>query len=243
MSRASSSSTSSSPAPFSQSSPPSPFAPLESTKWADLEPEQKRSILTAIGVVDPTSRLSLSFGPRITLTTFLGLTAGLGLGLTQGATVAGLRFRAENAHRLPTNKVGWYLYHKSKNYAAMWGALGEGRRMGLRIGFWVATFGTLEEAVDRGRGRMKVLFGRGRGEGQHVSDALSSVVAGLSTAGAFSLWNRFPMPTAARTAKMGLRFGLGYGILQDVVGVLKGRRVGYIDWIIGRSKSEVNVNS
>ena len=45
--------------------------------------------------------------------------------------------------------------------------------------------------------------------------------------------DKFPLPTAARTAKMGLVVGLGYGLTQDVLTLLKGQRVGYVDWVRG----------
>ncbi|KAI9658965.1 MAG: hypothetical protein M1821_001925 [Bathelium mastoideum] len=166
----------------------------------------------------PPFRLSIPPTFRILLITTLSSTLGFGLGLTHGATLAGLRFRAENAHRLPDTRAGWYLYHKSKNYAAMWGGVREGGRMALRVGVWTGAFVLAEEAVDGGRGRR---------------DGFSSVVAGLGTAAAFSAWNRFPLPTAARTARLGLLVGLGFGVLQDGVAVMKGERVGYVDWVMG----------
>jgi hypothetical protein len=61
------------------------------------------------------SRLSLPTPIRITLATASSFVLGLGLGLSHGSKTAGLRFRAENAHRLPQTPTGWYLYHKSKN--------------------------------------------------------------------------------------------------------------------------------
>ena len=42
------------------------------------------------------------------------------------------------------------------------------------------------------------------------------------------------MPTAARTAKSGLFFGLAFGLAQDGLGLARGRRVGYIDRFLGR---------
>jgi len=53
----------------------------------------------------------------------------------------------------------------------------------------------------------------------------------MGTAGAFSAWNRFPIPTAARVAKLGAKVGLAYGLLQDAVSLLRGRRLGYADFI------------
>ncbi|KAA8574705.1 hypothetical protein EYC84_003955 [Monilinia fructicola] len=113
----------------------------------------------------------------------------MALGISHGSQTAGLRFRAENAHRLPTSPTGWYLYHK-----------------------------TIEDMCDRWRGR---------------KDVVNTVVASLSVAGGFSLWNRFPITTAARTAKTGLAFGIAYGLVQDAVGYARGRRLGYVDFITG----------
>jgi hypothetical protein len=62
-------------------------------------------------------------------------------------------------------------------------------------------------------------------------DFMSTVVAALGTAGGFSAWNRFPVQTAARTATMGLKFGLAFGLMQDVLSVARGRRVGYVEFV------------
>lgn len=213
----------------------------------------------------------MPFPVRLPLTTLLSFTAGFSLGATHGGQTAALRFRAENAHRLPSSQVGWYLYHKSKNYNAMLGGIKEGLRMGVRVGGWTAVFFAVEEAVDRLRGAfVKRVYGfrerrreekaRRLGTWDHMDegevgevdrglglerlgggqkgpvvwvqrDFLSTVVAALGTAGAFSAWNRFPVETAARTALMGLKVGFGFGIAQDLVGLVKGRRLGYVEFI------------
>ncbi|KEQ66086.1 uncharacterized protein M437DRAFT_40953 [Aureobasidium melanogenum CBS 110374] len=164
----------------------------------------------------PNDRLSIPFNWRLPLTTVLASFAGFGLGLTHGGQLSGLRFRAENAHRLPTSQVGWYLYHKSKNYHIMLGGIKEGFRMGARLSFWTAIFFVFEEAVDRFRG---------------ARDFMSTVIAAMGTAGGFSAWNRFPVQTAARTATMGLKFGLVFGLMQDALSVARGRRVGYVEFV------------
>lgn len=123
-------------------------------------------------------RLSLPFQYRLPAVTVAGGLAGVFLGLSHGSQTAGLRFRAENAHRLPNSSTGWYLYHKSKNYHMMLGGVKEGVKMGLKVGFCVGAFFTVEEAIDRARGGRR--------------DFLSTVVAGLSFAGGFSAWSRCP---------------------------------------------------
>ncbi|KAF1351208.1 hypothetical protein BDV97DRAFT_270330, partial [Delphinella strobiligena] len=162
-------------------------------------------------------RLSLPFALRLPLTTTLAFTTGFVLGAAHGGHTAALRFRAENAHRLPSSQVGWYLYHKSKNYNAMLGGIKEGFKMGIRVGGWTAVFFAVEEAVDRLRGQFR--------------DFLSTIVAALGTAGAFSAWNRFPVETAARTARLGLKVGAGFGLVQDLLGFMRGRRLGYVEFV------------
>ena len=88
--------------------------------------------------------------------------------------MAGMRFRAEHAHIFPTTTTGWYFYHKSKNYNAMFGAIKEAFKMGPKVAFWAGSFLAIEEAVDRWRG---------------ATDFVSSIMAGTSVAGAFSAWS------------------------------------------------------
>lgn len=164
-------------------------------------------------------RLSLAFGTRLQLAYAASFLTGAFMGLSQGGLTAGLRFRAENAHRLPTSEKGWYFYHKSKNYHTLLGGTKEGAKMGIKLGFWVGTFVVMEDAVDQWRGAGK------------RKDFLSTMTAGLGTSGLFSLWNRFPLVTAARTAKTGLFIGLGYGLLQDTFSLLQGRQIGYVEFV------------
>lgn len=44
--------------------------------------------------------------------------------------------------------------------------------------------------------------------------------------------DRFPITTAARTAKTGLAIGVTYGLVQDALFVAKGRRPGYVDFLL-----------
>ena len=189
-------------------------------------------------------RLSLMTPIRLPVFFALSSLAGFGLGLAHGANETGLRFRAENAHRLPTTQTGWYLYHKSKNYVAMLGGIKEGFRMAGRLGVWTLVFAGCEESVDRARfaaarfwtGRVRGMAGLGLDEDEapevkSSKDFVSTVCAGLGTAGLFSAWNRFPLATAARTAKMGAKAGLAFGLLQDAASFMRGRRLGYVEFV------------
>ena len=121
-------------------------------------------------------RLSIPFPIRVMVYTGIGSLTGVMLGMSRGGKMAGLRFRAENAHRQPSTTTGWYLYHKSKNYNVLYGGIGEAFRMAARLGVMIASFTVVEEAVDRLRGH---------------KDFLSTVVAGLGTSGAFSAISTF----------------------------------------------------
>lgn len=198
-------------------------------------------------------RLSMPLGARLPLALSLASFSGLLLGITKGSMDAGMVFRAENAHRLPTTQTGWFLYHKSKNYNMMLGGVVEGIKQSIRYSVWVGVFFGMEEGVDRGRAaglrawsgvattrernerRERLLLGEEE-ERRDVAvgrDCVSSMLAGLGTAGLFSAWNRFPLATAARTARLGAKAGLGFGLLQDAVGVARGRRIGYIEFMKG----------
>ena len=126
------------------------------------------------------SRLSVPFHIRFPLATTGAFIIGAALGISHGGKIAGMQFRAENAHRFPTNPTGWYLYHKRKNYVSMLGGMKEGLKMGSKIGFWAGGFFVAEEAVDRWRGK---------------KDFLSTVVAGVTVAAGFSgrPWSMSPL--------------------------------------------------
>ena len=122
-------------------------------------------------------RLSTPAIYRILGATATGFSIGAILGAAYGGKTAGLRFRAENAHRLPTSTKGWYLYHKSKNYHAMLQGVKEAGKMGSKVGFWAGGFFYLENVVDMIRGGRK--------------DFLSTTMSGLTVAGAFSAWSEY----------------------------------------------------
>ncbi|KAJ9621859.1 hypothetical protein H2203_006739 [Taxawa tesnikishii (nom. ined.)] len=186
-------------------------------------------------------RLSIPYMLRLPTAILFSSFSGFLLGAAHGGSTSALRFRAENAHRLPTSQVGWYLYHKSKNYHVMLGGIKEGLRMGFKVGFWSGSFFAMEEAEgeERELGLEKM---EGEDEVWVQRDFLSSVVAALGTAGGFSAWNRFPVPTAARTATIALKLGLGFGLAQDALSLMRGRRLGYIEvtrkFIFGKREEE-----
>ncbi|KAK5154490.1 hypothetical protein LTS14_006626 [Recurvomyces mirabilis] len=191
-----------------------------------------------------TERLSTPFPARLLLSLTISTFAGFTLGLSQGGLTSGLRFRAENAHRFPSTQTGWYLYHKSKNYHIALGAVREGFRMAGRVALGAGVFFTFEEGIDRARAgvlrQWREVRGRRSSEGEEdrtiesCRDFVSTIFAGLGTAGMFSAWNRFPLSTAVRTAKKAVRYGLLFGVVQDMLSVARGRRVGYVEFVKSR---------
>ncbi|RDW82717.1 hypothetical protein BP6252_03829 [Coleophoma cylindrospora] len=166
------------------------------------------------------SRLSLPFAVRLPTAMAVSFAAGVGLGLSHGSQAAGLRFRAEHAHKLPTTQQGWFLYHKSKNYHMFLGGIKDGLKMGTKVSMGTAAFFSIEDLLDRYRG---------------TKDFLNTVVASLSVTGGFSLWNQFSLTAAARTARTGLVIGLAYGLVQDALGAARGRRPEYANLIFRKS--------
>merc|ERR1711964_208219 len=129
-----------------------PIEEEEAKKRAEWRAEQIRQLR-----ID--SRFSFPFGMRLPIATSISFVSGLVLGMSHGSQMAGFRFRAENAHRLPTTPTGWYLYHKSKNYNMALGGVKEGLKMGAKVSFWTAGFFSIEEMFDRYRGTKDFLNG------------------------------------------------------------------------------------
>lgn len=122
------------------------------------------------------SRLSLPPMIRIPAATVVAFSMGFGLGVAQGSTMTGLRFRAEHAHKLPTTTTGWYLYHKSKNYHGMFGGLKEGFKTGFKLSLITTAVFCTENLFDVYRGS---------------KDLFNTVAASLAVAGGFSIISRF----------------------------------------------------
>ena len=136
--------------------------------------------------------------------------------------MAAYRYRAENAHRLPTSTTGWYLYHKTKNYHAIIGGVKDGIKMGLVIAGSAVLFLGIEDIVDQVRGGTK--------------DVASTLVAGGTVSGLWSLLKTRDIFTASRMIKLGFKWSLAYGLAQDGMAWARGRPPGYIQWMIKREE-------
>ncbi len=202
---------------------PNPFSPDPSTL---PKPPPQSQPLPPYHISAP--RLGMPFDRRLLLTTTLSFLSGFTLGSITAGHTASLRFRAENAHRLPISQPGWYLYYKSKNYYKWKVGVVEGLRKGSYIALWSTIFFLVEESLDVFRGTW--IAGRTLKEMEGVDeldiarvergvdgsrDFISSGMAGMATGGLWSVWYQFPVSTAARTIRLGLFAGLGFGLAQD----------------------------
>jgi hypothetical protein len=183
----------------------------------------------------------LSMPPNIRWPVMLITTTGYGFGL--GATIGGRkaadRYRAMNAHRLPSTQAGWYLYHRSKSYHTTLGAVKEGVRFGGVLSIWASMFMLAEEGLDHARARIFAKKNEEVALGQR--DALDTTLAALMTAGLYTRWHRMDVFATSNMARMAVKYGLLYGLLQDAVSTFRGERPAYISWIARKvSRSSAN---
>ncbi|KTW26773.1 hypothetical protein T552_02774 [Pneumocystis carinii B80] len=94
------------------------------------------------------NRLNLPIISRLILYTSVTSLISLTLGSIVGGKKSGLRFLAENAHRLPKTIQGWYFYHKTKNYYIMLGGIKTGLKYAFRASFWVNSYLGIEYILD-----------------------------------------------------------------------------------------------
>jgi hypothetical protein len=128
---------------------------------------------------DTPPRLGIEVGKRLPFTALSAFSVGMAIGSSHGSKKAAYRFRAENAHRFPTTSTGWFQYHKTKNYIAIVGGVKEGMKMGLKLSAGALAFCLFEETVDYARHDRR--------------DFLSTVTAGLSFSGIYSLLGIIPL--------------------------------------------------
>lgn len=152
-------------------------------------------------------RFGLDPRARVILGTGLAAAVGLISGTTRGARVASLKFLAENAHRLPRNKGGWYFFHKRKNYVVLRDGMNQGAIIAAKYGAAAYAFFAIEAVVDRYRGRK-----------DFTATTFSAALVGTSVAFIFA---RLPYRQAWRSALHFTLFGAGIGLLEDGLNYVK----------------------
>ena len=58
---------------------------------------------------------------------------------------------------------------------------------------------------------------------------------------AYGCEDRFPLPTAGRTIKVGLYSALAFGFAQDALGLARGRRLQYVDFLLGKKHNDMGL--
>ncbi|KIX07887.1 uncharacterized protein Z518_02541 [Rhinocladiella mackenziei CBS 650.93] len=208
--------------------------PTTQSAQETLQPPTEERAVTFTGW--PNERLSIPFILRAPTLMLASFACGFTLGASQGSQKGAYRYRAENAHRLPTTQTGWFLYQKSKNYHAMLGGIKEGCRFGSICLGWATLFMVTEEMVDLSRARLLA-----RGDDDIVTgqrDAGSTVIAGMSLAGFYSWKRGLDHFAAARTAKVALKFSVMYGLIQDLTATIRGKPPAYIAWLKKKTFSQ-----
>ncbi|ODQ77561.1 hypothetical protein BABINDRAFT_163299 [Babjeviella inositovora NRRL Y-12698] len=122
-------------------------------------------------------------------------------GFYNGLKAASLKYLAENAHRLPKKKGGWYFYHKRKNHVCYMKGMEAAFKNLARTNILVVggLFGT-EALLDKARGQIDFL-----------NTTVAAVAAGATYGGLFKL-------TRVQTVNLmrqGLWLGLAGGLFQD----------------------------
>jgi hypothetical protein len=151
-------------------------APIEE---AATEP-RRRGRIPALLTRNNEERLSFEPTGRILLGVVNAGVLGLLLGFNRSFGAAALRFRAENAHRLPKSQKGWYYYHRSKNYTALKTAVLQAPALGGRLGFWTGLFLVSEQSWDDFREK----------RGTESKDVFSTLAAGFMVSGVYSIWSK-----------------------------------------------------
>jgi len=128
----------------------------------------------------------------------------------------GLRFLAENSHRLPTTKKGWYFYHKRKNYVCLKDSIKTGVFKGIKIGTLVTSYFGLEALLDEFRGKI---------------DFMNTMVATVISGGFIAKYNHLGRQSTVKMIKNCAVFGLVSGLLQDLLFYKRNGTIWYINGI------------
>jgi hypothetical protein len=190
----------------------------------DPLPPSGESLSPPAPEVDHSNRLSRPGPARITFYFTNALGIFWIIGFLRARRLAGHQFLAENAHRLPTNDAGWYLYHRAKNYRMVWRGFKGGCKYGLAGGASAFLYGLVEETWDQRFRRGKV-------------DPGGSMVAGTVAAGAFATVKRMGKTQTWRCLRVGMGLGLVSGVLQDLLRWGRGAPPWYVESLRGRGQT------
>ena len=122
---------------------------------------------------------------------------------------------AENAHRLPTTKGGWYFYYKRKNYVVIKDGMIQAAKKGVKFGSIAGLYFGTEAYIDYLRGQI-----------DFISTITASGFVGLGYGFSYGLSKR----QAVRSARAFMLFGFASGILQDIMRYKRGNDIWYMKY-------------
>lgn len=178
--------------------------------------EKREEMLAKHREIAVTHRLSLEPPLRLLSAGIAAGAYGFLTGFFAGASTSSLRYLAENAHRMPRTKGGWYFYHKRKNYVLAKDGMVAGIKKGFKLSTFAMMYFGIEAYLDHARGVID--FG---------NTVISSGIVGIGYGLTLGLGRR----QALKSAKAFLIFGTVTGILQDVMRSMRGNHVWYLDWM------------
>lgn len=122
-------------------------------------------------------------------------------GFYTGLKSASLQYLAENAHRLPTKKGGWYFYHKRKNHVCYMRGMESAFKNVARTNLLVVggLFGT-EALLDRARGQI---------------DFFNTTMAAMAAGGLYGAVFKLTRIQTLNLMRQGMWLGLAGGLVQD----------------------------
>ncbi|KAG7694486.1 hypothetical protein KL933_003693 [Ogataea haglerorum] len=163
-------------------------------------------------------RLGLPAGIRVPLLVSSAALVGGLSGMVFGYREAGLRFLASNSHRLPTNRNGWFMYHKRKGYYCFAQSFVLGAKTAGKIGLFTAVMFGTEALLD---------------EVRQLKD-FGNTMAATTLTGFFYAWALGMKPVQAKNyIRKGGKYGLLLGVAQDALIFSRGGYVWYINGVLG----------
>ncbi|ODV98457.1 hypothetical protein PACTADRAFT_36558 [Pachysolen tannophilus NRRL Y-2460] len=163
-------------------------------------------------------RFNLNPVYRVPLVMMTTGTIGGFSGLFQGYSKASLQYLAENAHRLPKSKNGWYFYHKRKNYFCLVNSFKTAITNAIKLSVLTGSIFVIEAGLDKFRNCID--FG---------NTMMATVLSGYIYSNYYGLANT----QAKNFMKKGATLGLVLGLLQDGLQYLKGDDVWYLRVFFG----------
>lgn len=150
---------------------------------------------------------------RLTGIAFVSGFYGVATGGKKAYQETGLRFLAENSHRLPKTKGNWYFYHKRKSYVCMKEAMNAAAKSGPKYSLIATSYFGLEAFFDYARGRI---------------DFLNTVAATVIAGGSYAKYHNLSKFATIKMVKNGFVLGMVNGVIQDVLFYVRNGELWYL---------------